>query len=213
MKPVNFDRLAGIYRALEYAAFGRDLERARFGLLPALSACRSILVLGEGDGRCLERLAGIAPLARIDSVDSSRAMVERAERRLRGISGRERVRLICADVFSHELPAAEYDAVVTCFFLDCFSNGEVAAVIEKVQAGVRPGASWLWADFVLPAGGWARRRARLWLAVLYAFFRWQTGLRTRELPESERLLREAGWEAGPIREFQNGMIRSVLFRR
>ena len=63
--PANFDRLAGIYRLLEFLAFGRDLERARFRLLETLAECHSVLVLGEGDGRCLARLARVAPEARI----------------------------------------------------------------------------------------------------------------------------------------------------
>ena len=61
----GFDRLARSYRTLELLAFGRDLERARFAWLPALADRKSILVLGEGDGRCLARLAALAPAARI----------------------------------------------------------------------------------------------------------------------------------------------------
>lgn len=49
----SFDRLARIYRVLELAAFGRDLERARFELLPHLRGAQAILIVGEGDGRCL----------------------------------------------------------------------------------------------------------------------------------------------------------------
>ncbi len=78
----NFDRLARIYRALEFLAFGGALERARFCFLDRLGGCDDILVLGEGDGRCLERLVGLAPHARIRCVDSSPAMLAVAAARV-----------------------------------------------------------------------------------------------------------------------------------
>ncbi|MFI5356043.1 MAG: hypothetical protein ACHQ4G_01785, partial [Opitutales bacterium] len=56
----RFGRLAAIYQPLEFLALGRDLERARFTLLPHLRDCTRILVPGDGDGRCLARLAAIA---------------------------------------------------------------------------------------------------------------------------------------------------------
>ena len=82
--PSGFDRLARVYRALEFIAFGRDLERARFEYLGRLSGCRDILLLGEGDGRCAARLAQIAPDAAILCVDSSPGMIARASRRVTG---------------------------------------------------------------------------------------------------------------------------------
>jgi ubiquinone/menaquinone biosynthesis C-methylase UbiE len=96
--PRNFDRLAGIYRALEYIAFGRDLERARFFHLDRLSESRSILVLGEGDGRCLERLVSAAPKARIDCLDFSPAMLACAARRIVDHEAVQRVTFRQADL-------------------------------------------------------------------------------------------------------------------
>ena len=78
----NFDPLARLYRALEYLAFGGDLERARFCLLDHLAGRRSILILGEGDGRCLARLLPLAPEARIHCLDASPAMLARAGARI-----------------------------------------------------------------------------------------------------------------------------------
>ena len=211
--PPNFGRLARIYRALEFLAFGGDLERARFCFLPELAGCESILVLGEGDGRCVARLAGLAPRARIDCIELSPAMVARAAERLRGQNGAERVTFITGDVFAQRLPPAGYGAVVTFFFLDCFSTAQVGELIGRVGRSLRPEARWLWADFVEPARGWRRWRGRLWLAVLYTSFRWGTGLQTRALPESEAALAAAGWRAVRSREYQQGLLRSAVFTR
>ena len=116
--PAGFDRLAPFYRALEFLAFGRDLERARFCFLGELRDCRSILVLGEGDGRFLARLAGIAPHARIHCVDSSPAMLALAAARIPGAGAGARVSFERADVLGARFDPAAYDAVATLFFLD-----------------------------------------------------------------------------------------------
>ncbi|HTQ31323.1 MAG TPA: class I SAM-dependent methyltransferase [Opitutaceae bacterium] len=206
----NFDRLARIYRGLEYLAFGRDLERARFCFLEKLRDRRSILVLGEGDGRCLERLAPIAAAAQIDCLDFSPAMLARAAARLPA-EARSRVAFRRADVLTADFPPARYDAVVTLFFLDCFTPEQTAGIIRRVGASLQPGAQWLWADFSLPSRGFARWRARIWLAVMYAFFRWTTGLSARVLPPAEELILAAGARREAEQIFQEGFVRSAVF--
>jgi ubiquinone/menaquinone biosynthesis C-methylase UbiE len=212
MKPAasGFDRLARIYRGLEFIAFGRDLERARFEYLGRLCRCRSILLLGEGDGRCVARLAELAPEARITCVDSSPGMIARAARRLTG-STAARVEFLCTDVLDYAPQAGAFDAVATLFFLDCFTAGEVESIVGRVRPALKPGAPWLFADFALPPRGPARLRARCWLAVLYFFFRAGAGLRVSSLPPSEDVLERAGWQPAEVLVLQGGMIRSVLF--
>ena len=211
--PRNFDRLAGIYRGLEYLAFGRDLERARFAHLNLLRECRSILVLGEGDGRCLERLAAAAPRAQIDCLDLSPAMLARAARRLRGRAALDQVTFRPADLLTTELPHAHYDAVITFFFLDCFTPTQAESLMSRVQTSLRPDALWLWADFDLPVHGLARWRARVWLTVLYAYFHWQTGLAARELPPVLPYLAENGFSKSTGIALQWGLVRSEVWQR
>jgi ubiquinone/menaquinone biosynthesis C-methylase UbiE len=208
----DFDGLARAYRVLEFLAFGRALERARFCLLDRLGDCREILVLGEGDGRCLARLVRAAPGARIRCVDASGAMLARASARLADPADRDRVTFEQANALMLELPAGRYDAVVTLFFLDCFLPDQVELLVTRVRAGLRPGARWLWADFAVPPGGWRRRRAEATLRLLYLFFRWQTGLPARTLPPAEAILERTGFERETEREFQGGLVRTTLFR-
>jgi SAM-dependent methyltransferase len=209
----GYARLARGYRALEFLAFGGDLERARFAHLDRLAPCRSILLLGEGDGRCVRRLAELAPGADIVCVDSSPEMIGRAARRLRGGPTEGRVRFICSDIGSFEPEPGAFDAVVTFFFLDCFDERGVASIVARMGPALRPGALWLFADFAVPAGGFARLRAQAWLRLLYTFFRWETGLGPRSLPPSEAILAAAGWRAGACLVLQSGLLRSAVFAR
>lgn len=210
----DFDPLVRAYRALEFVAFGGDLERARFCLTDALRDCRSILILGEGDGRFLAQLLPRLDVgARVQCVDASAAMLRRAEARVAGTAGRDRVTFQQADALALALPPQRYDAVVTLFFIDCFQPDDAAALVEKLSGALQPKATWLFADFVEPPRGFARWRARIWLAVLYTFFRWQTGLKTRALPPSEELIAQAGFARAAQREFQWGLLRAVAWRR
>jgi hypothetical protein len=208
----GFDGLARWYRALEFAAFGGDLERARFAFLDRLSDRRRILLLGEGDGRCAARLVSVAPLAEIVCVDSSSAMIERASRRTAS-AGAGRVTFACADIRSFSPGGRPFDAVATLFVLDCFSADEVASIVARTGAALSPGAPWVFADFVLPARGVARARARAWLRLLYAFFRNRAALRVRSLPPSEELLEREGWRRVESIDLQWGLIRSSVYRR
>jgi len=215
MKPPSrgFDRLAPWYRAAEFAAFGRDLERTRFEYLGRLAGARRILLLGEGDGRCAERVAALHPRASILGVDSSPGMVARATRRLAGTAAARRVRFACADALTFDPGPERFDAVATLFFLDCFRPDQVAALAGRIGGVLTADATWLFSDFVLPPAGWRRQRARAWLALLYAFFRWETGLGVRELPPSEDILGGRGWRRTACRDRQGGLLRSAVFRR
>jgi ubiquinone/menaquinone biosynthesis C-methylase UbiE len=208
----GFDRLAGVYRLLEVAAFGHSLEQARFAHLDRLAACRRILVIGEGDGRCLERLLRVAPAAHVDVLDISPAMLARAASRLRP-EDHTRVQLRQADVLRSPLPDGPYDAVTTMFVLDCFTATELRGLVPRIAAVLTPAATWLWADFRVPAGGVVRWYALACVGSLYAFFRWQTGISARVLPPAEQQIEEAGFRAALRHDTRGGLIRSVAFER
>lgn len=212
MTPRGYDQLARFYRLAEFLAYGRALERARFHHLGRLRGCRRILLLGDGDGRVLARLCRIAPHARIDSLDFSAGMIARASRRL-SPADRARVTFREADALTAEYPANTYDAVTTLFFLDGFSREQVRALIDRLCPSLKSEAAWLFADFVLPTRGWARLRARMLLALMFTFFRWQTGLTVRELPPSESLLKSAGFTREADTAWQGGFIRSSVFHK
>lgn len=221
----NFNRLARIYRALEFVAFGRDLERVRFAHVDALRDCESILLLGDGDGRFLARLLATSRAHLIHSIDASAAMLARAASRVGG-PDRNRVVFTCADALTYDFAALPpgaragadsrppaYDGIVTLFFLDCFNTRDVEQLIGRIVPHATTGATWLFGDFVVPARGWQRWRARVWLTFLYAFFGLETGLGIRTLPDSEGALTRAGLQPQSSATFQHGLLRATRYRR
>jgi hypothetical protein len=97
--------------------------------------------------------------------------------------------------------------------LDCFTPDEVSSIVSQTGASLLPGAPWVFADFTLPPRGLARARARAWLALLYAFFRWETALAVSSLPPSEEILERAGWRRAETLGLQWGLLRSSVYRR
>jgi SAM-dependent methyltransferase len=208
----DFDRVAPFYRSLEYAVFGRALERARTCHLEWLRRCGAVLVLGQGDGRLLPALLTAAPEAVVHCVDGSAAMNALARGQAVRAGGAGRVTFEQADIHHVDLPSSCYDAIVTQFVLDCFASDEAAALVANGVTALRPGGLWLDCDFEIPSRGWARVPARVSIALLYAFFRWQTGLRARGLPPVTALLGEAGLQRIAVRELRGGLLRSSVFR-
>ena len=215
---MNCDRIATFYRWLEYAVFGRALERRRAAFLTEASRARRVLALGDGDGRALAALVAAAPSARIDYVDSSATMLTLARAR----AGTDRVRYRQADArqmdlsdfresgsqSSEALGESKYDLIVTHFFLDCFDDEGLRALVEKTARAAAPAACWIVSEF-RPATVYAR----LLIAIMYAFFRKATGLETRRLADHHPHFRRNGFRLERVERTWAGMLVSELWAR
>jgi ubiquinone/menaquinone biosynthesis C-methylase UbiE len=207
MSEADFDRVARVYRWAEYASLGRTLERAREFFLPRLTECRSVLALGDGDGRFLARLLRQNPEARAVAVDSSAEM-------LRLLQGRCGVRVRAGRGSAMEAVAEPgTDLVVTHFFLDCFPQSEVDTLVSSLAAQVMPGTLWVVSDFGVPRVRWLRPAAAVYVRALYLAFRMLTGLRVTRLPDPQQALRGSGFKQLARQEFLRGLIYTELWQR
>jgi ubiquinone/menaquinone biosynthesis C-methylase UbiE len=195
---VNCDRIARWYRWLEYAGFGRALERRREAFLADVSSARRALVLGDGDGRALAALLAAAPGAQIDYVDVSARMLDLARRR----TGSVRVAYRQDDALTTPLPAAEYDLIVTHFFLDCFDEEDQARLVARVARAATPQARWLVSEF---------RNPGLLVRALYLFFRAATGLQTQRLVDHHPLFKRFGFRLTRSEPAWRGLLASELW--
>ena len=202
--------LAGSYEALEHLTFGRALERGRNAFLEELRGARRVLVLGEGDGRFLKNLLWVNPACFVDVVDSSPKMIARARRRL---SPREaaRVRFFVRDARTLFFPPRRYDLLVTLFFLDMFTKLTLTHLTAELASSLQKGGLWYVADFRVPAGGWERLHAFLWLRLLYAFFRSLTRMEASRLVDPAPLLRAQGLVLLRERVRRSGLLYTRLY--
>lgn len=195
---MNCDRIARWYRWLEYAGFGRALQRRREAFLSDVADARRVLALGDGDGRALAALLASAPNTCVDYIDVSTRMLELARAR----AGAEHVNYRNADARTARFPAAEYDLIVTHFFLDCFDETELEPLIARLTDAAAPQARWLISEF--RGNGWLVR-------TLYLFFRIATGLRTRRLVDHHPLLKRHGFRLIRNEDAWNGLLASELW--
>lgn len=206
----NFDRLAGIYRWMEWLSFGPCLARCRGAFLDRMTARRCALVIGDGDGRFSSRLVRANPDIEVDVVDASAAMLRALVRRAGGAGARIRTQVADARRWK---PASNrrYDLVVTHFFLDCLTTDEVRGLAAAVRSGLRPGTLWVVSEFAVPDRGFGRLAAGPLVWALYRAFGVLTGLRVRRLPDYRAAFEEAGLRLIGRREFLCGLLVSELW--
>ena len=217
---MNCDPLARWYRWLEYAGFGRALERRRLEFLPRLVNARKVLVLGEGDGRFLAALLRINRTAEVDYIDGSREMLALARKRAR-IAGDDeagensRVRFHCGDALAwlEARPPGGYDVVCTHFFLDCFTQEQLEPLVRGIARHAVTRAWWIVSEFRYPDTGLARSWGRVLIAFLYGFFRVSTGLRVRGLPEHGQAIGAAGFRLAQRVVAGRGLLESERWER
>lgn len=204
---MSFDLLAPHYRWMEALCAGGQLQRCRTALLPALAVPQHVLIYGEGNGRFLVELCRSFPQARVTVLEASAVMIDLARARLQraGLAGAQ-VEFIHADALIWQPPAAAFDLIVTCFFLDCFRADQLQQLVPTIASAATPGAQWLHADFQIAPAGLRRLCSRVIVSFLYVFFRWATRLPARELVNVEPFLTAAGFTRRGRREFVLGLL-------
>jgi SAM-dependent methyltransferase len=213
----NFDRVARAYRWMEWFSFGPLLWQCRCAFLAHMQSARSALILGDGDGRFTARLLSTNNAVRIDAIDASPAMLRALTLRTAANSARLRTfRLDARDLrgwrAAEPETAAQYDLIVTHFFLDCLTTEEARALAEEVASSAAPGAVWVVSEFAVPQGWFGRLVAQPAIALLYAVFGLLTGLSVRRLPDHAEALRSAGFVPICKKPRLCGLLVSELWR-
>jgi SAM-dependent methyltransferase len=210
---LRFDRIAHLYRAMEYLSFGPMLERCRFHHLPALRNSRQALIIGDGDGRFLAKLLTTNPQICAEAIDLSPAMLRLLKTRVARIGAQHRLTAIRTDARTFEPLVAKYDLVATHFFLDCLTESEADHLIARLRPHLAPDAQWLVSDFQVPAGApleaWLARRI---ISALYTAFHILTGLAVRQVPPWPTLLARHGFQRKASRSWLRGLLVSELWQ-
>jgi ubiquinone/menaquinone biosynthesis C-methylase UbiE len=211
---MNFDRLAAHYHWMETFFAGGLMQRCRTRFLSRTGHCRQALLVGEGTGKFLAELLRSNPHIRVTCVEHCQGMIEQMRRRLvaEKLDG-SRVEFRRMDALDWSPPPEKSDLLVTNFFLDCFRAEQLRELVPLLAESTTGDAIWLVADFCEPQGGWRRWRAKIILAVLYAFFRLTTSLSARRLTPPDPFLAGAGFNLVERRLVSFGFAHSDFWRR
>lgn len=213
---MSFDTLAPYYRRMEQLFAANLMQLSRTAHIEHTQGCRNALLAGEGPGQFLVALLETNAQIRVTCVEGSAGMIQQAQAQLdRRHLRNGRVNFVQQDALEWSPPrsCAEFDLVVTDYFLDCFSSVQLAGLIRRLAEVAAGNATWLLADFRVPLAGWRRWRARFILGCLYAFFRATTQLAASRLTPPDEYLRAAGFQLAQRREWSFGLVHSDLWRR
>jgi hypothetical protein len=204
----DFNRIAGLYRWMEWLTFGPFLQRTRRSFLSVLRQHRRALVLGDGDGRFTASLISSNRQICVDAVDASDAMLHQLAAR----SSSPRVRTHSADARTFQPMRRDYDLIATHFFLDCLSTEEIEDLAGRLRDHVEPEATWVVSEFAIPSNSYGRLIARPLISVLYLAFGLLTRLQIRTLPDHRQALAQSGWRLVQQRKSLAGLLVSELWR-
>jgi ubiquinone/menaquinone biosynthesis C-methylase UbiE len=210
-RPVSFCRIARVYNLLEKLVFKDALEKTRIACLDSISEAKRILLLGEGDGRFLAKLTSINPDCLVTVLDASPIMLALAKTRVPTMFQGE-IHFCKEDVTKFPFPFEAFDAVVSHFFLDCFTEEMLSGLLEKLSSTLRPSGKWLIADFVEPSPNTLHSLPQfLCLRILYAFFGLTCGIEARRVVSPHKILRTHGLRESRCISFSNGFLASLVF--
>ena len=208
---VSFCRFARAYNFFEKLIFKDVLEKARFAFLDSISRSEKILLLGEGDGRFLEKLTKVNPNCSVTVFDNSPTMLALAKSRV-STTFQGEVLFHNEDVINFPFSFEMFDSVVTHFFLDCFTEETLSSLLEKLCSALCPGGKWLIADFVEPTPNSLHSVTQfLCLRTLYVFFRLTCGIEATSVISPLKILRTLGLRESSSISFSNGFLTSLLF--
>lgn len=208
-QPANFNRLARVYRLLEWFTFGPLLSQCRCAYLVEMKNRRAALVLGDGDGRFTAQLLKQNPNIAVEAVDASDAMLRRLMQRAGLNAGRVHAHL--ADARQLHLAPRELDLVATHFFLDCLTTVEVESLAMRLRETMTSNAVWVVSEFAIPDNWYGRLIARPIVTALYVAFGFLSGLTVRELPGHREALQRAGFVLTRQRKRVWGLLVSELW--
>jgi trans-aconitate methyltransferase len=211
----NFDWLARVYRWMEYLSFGPMLQICRVRFLSQCSAARQALILGDGDGRFAARLLAMNSVVEARAIDSSGAMLAALQRRVQVLPFGAHARLSTtqADLRRWSPGDGGYDLIVSHFFLDCLTDDEVAALLERLRPYLAEKTVWLVSEFAVAKRSWQGAPSRLLIRGLYLAFSWMTGLRVQHLPDYGTALERHGFVRCQHASYLGGLLVSEVWER
>jgi ubiquinone/menaquinone biosynthesis C-methylase UbiE len=196
----NFNRVAGVYNILKKIVFGNQLDEATQFFLNQIPENSTILLIGGGDGRLLQK---IASTNQIVYVEQSSAMIRKAKK----TANSSQITFVTADILNWESDQ-RFNVIITPFVLDCFSESQLHLIFEKIDLKFENDGIWIQTDFY-PKNKWQNSLVK----VMYYFFSISAQLRNQELPDFDRIFKKYGFSFTEKASFYHSMVESKIYRK
>lgn len=199
----NFDSVARLYDTIAYMVFGNLLKKAQKTFLSSILDSEShILIIGGGTGWILETLLMINPEVRVTYVEASAKMLKLSQRRLK-----TNTQVTFVHGTEQDIPAGEYDWIITNFFLDVFGPDRLTEVMAVLKSHLAANGTWICTDF----RNTDRPVHRFLLWSMHRFFRVFTRLEANELIDFRPCFLKAKMNLLTEKEYRKGLVFSALY--
>lgn len=202
MKENDFDRIAFCYDLLVKLVFGKSLARAQSAHLHLIKSEGRVLILGGGTGLILQQVLAQAENTRIDYVEASYEMLKRAKSRVE-----ENPKVNFVHGTHEDIPAVDYDFIITPFVLDVFEADALMEVSLLLRDKLSEAGMLLCTDF----GQTNRWYYRLLVWLMHRFFRLTTRLRSGELQDIPIALQRSGFNEVKKKTWKGGLLFSGIY--
>lgn len=193
---VNFNSIAPFYDFLVRVAFGKELWKAQEHYLNRISKDDKILVLGGGTGHILDWIPNGCDITFLDQ----------SERMLARAMNRREVNFIHQDFLKFDT-TEKFDWIICPFFLDCFSEGYLTHVFDKIRSLLAHDGKLNVTDFYPQENVWAK--TKLW--GMHLFFRVFARLDSRKLQNIREAILANGFTCDSETKQTNHGIFSAVY--
>lgn len=198
----GFDRLAAIYDPLARIVYGRSIVDSQTCFLDCVLPGSRVLILGGGTGWLLRELYKQHPDCEVWYIESSARMLQRAIKK-----GNESGRIHFIHGCETDIPDVAFDAVITHFVLDLYTEQDLDRLIRQIMSVSKPSVRWLVADFVNDGRWWQQ----VMLNLMYKFFQMTCRIRVNVLPNWREAFLRSGLTLVADEKYCNGFIASKLY--
>ncbi len=205
----NFNKIAWCYDFLAKIVFGNKLKKSQIILLDRIKDGDSILIMGGGSGWILEEIVVRIKNVKIDYIDSSEKMLQKAVGYGKLYSS-EPIKFIHGDENSIVV-SGQYDVVIAFYFFDLFRQERLGNVIAILIAAIKAGGILLVADFVISP------RSPYWqkalIKFMYLFFKIVSNIETFQLGDYKTELKKHAMSFDYSIQQCQGLITSEVYKK
>jgi len=209
----GFDRITAVYDIVVSISSFNRINKSQLAFLSHLSTQKTGLILGGGTGYFLQKVLDQNKEIHITYVDASAKMIELAKKRIKEKRPNSLHRVTFTCLGAEDFEWQTYDLIVCNYFLDLFDNAFVQMMAEKFKQNLNTKGLLYVTDFnISETNGFIKWSTQMGLKVLYLLFRWTTQLQTKQLPETEILLKEQCFSSTHSKYYLNGILACRLYK-
>lgn len=204
----NYNRIAWFYDALARVVFGGSILQSQKDFLHVLKPDDRILIVGGGSGQVLAAMSDLKIPLKVDFVEPSAQMIEKAKRRM---SAGSQVEInYYQEKFQNFETKSTYDCICCFYFLDLFNESNLSHHLSHISKLMKWNGILLVSDFqILP-----NQKLHLLLSrLMHLFFKMTTNLESNRLENIRSIVAQHDFDCQLHTEYFGQFIFSAAYRK